>query len=179
MKLSTKQRIEAVGPLKNSIEEKIFNPSPIDHFFDVPRLKSGKQIELILFLFFSCFLLVLVRHNKKKKKINKNTIIFIKNEGDWLSEHEETPQSVSDLLANPGNIPDSKRNVIYLLPLGNFPLGESPPLLVLREYLQTKLLFIYQFFLFFFLLNSNNTSFFFHFFCFTTLYKECGRCFGL
>jgi len=56
--------------------------------------------------------------------------------GDWLVEHPEKPQSVSDFRENPGNVPNASRNRIYLLPLGSFPAGESPPLLVLKEYVE-------------------------------------------
>jgi len=56
--------------------------------------------------------------------------------GDWLREHPENGQSVPELLENPGNVPDPVRNIIYLLPLGSFPPAESPPLGVLKEYVE-------------------------------------------
>jgi archaemetzincin len=45
---------------------------------------------------------------------------------DWLAQHPERPQSYDDYIASGPNLPDAKRRVIYLLPIGEFPAGTPP-----------------------------------------------------
>jgi len=56
------------------------------------------------------------------------------NPGDWLYEHPESGQTYKDYINSNPNKPDSKRNKIYLKPLGSFPEGASPSLGKLKEY---------------------------------------------
>ena len=51
---------------------------------------------------------------------------------DWLAQHPEKPQSFDDYLRADRNVPNPQRNVIYLLPLGDFP-ATAPPLAQLAE----------------------------------------------
>jgi archaemetzincin len=53
---------------------------------------------------------------------------------DWLAVHPEPGQSFDQFVQSRPNRPDKKRNVIYLLPLGEFPHGQAPPVDALREY---------------------------------------------
>ena len=55
---------------------------------------------------------------------------------DWLAVHRERGQSYNDFLHSSPNIPDKKRNKIYLLPLGSFEGEESPPIKKLMEYVE-------------------------------------------
>jgi archaemetzincin len=43
--------------------------------------------------------------------------------GDWLAEHPEAPQSYQGYIDSGPNLPNGTRNVIYLLPIGDFPPG--------------------------------------------------------
>ena len=54
--------------------------------------------------------------------------------GDWLAAHSETGQSYSQYLRSGANIPNDKRKVIYILPLGEFKNGEAPKLSDLEQY---------------------------------------------
>ena len=54
--------------------------------------------------------------------------------GDWLSAHAEHGQTFSGYCTVGFNRPNATRNVIYLLPLGDFPADTSPPLEDLRAY---------------------------------------------
>ncbi|MFT3867882.1 MAG: archaemetzincin [Nibricoccus sp.] len=54
--------------------------------------------------------------------------------GDWLSLHDEPGQPYGAYVSSGFNRPNSARKIIYLLPLGNFPQGKSPPLEDLRAY---------------------------------------------
>jgi archaemetzincin len=54
--------------------------------------------------------------------------------GDWLYEHPEIGQTYKGFINSNPNRPDSKRNKIYLQPLGSFSKGGSPPLDKLKEY---------------------------------------------
>ncbi len=54
--------------------------------------------------------------------------------GDWLYVHPEPGQTYSDFIDDSWNKPDSKRNKIYLLPIGNFPKEKSPSLESLKEF---------------------------------------------
>jgi len=53
---------------------------------------------------------------------------------DWLSSHREEPQTFLDFKSSGPRQPDPTRRVIYLLPLGDFPAGQSPPLDKLRRF---------------------------------------------
>jgi archaemetzincin len=46
---------------------------------------------------------------------------------DWLASHPERPQSFQDYLRAQKNVPDPRRKVIYLLPVGAFPATASSP----------------------------------------------------
>ena len=46
---------------------------------------------------------------------------------DWLAQHPEAPQTFDDFLRADTRVPGPQRNVIYLLPLGEFP-REAPAL---------------------------------------------------
>ncbi|MBK9989332.1 MAG: hypothetical protein IPP19_01005 [Verrucomicrobia bacterium] len=54
--------------------------------------------------------------------------------GDWLASHPERGQTFGGYCTVGFNRPNSSRNVIYLLPLGEFPPDTSPPLEDLRAY---------------------------------------------
>lgn len=54
--------------------------------------------------------------------------------GDWLSIHNEAGQPYGAYVSSGFNRPNSTRNVIYLLPLGDFPAENSPPLEDLKVY---------------------------------------------
>jgi len=45
---------------------------------------------------------------------------------DWLAQHPESPQTYDDYVASGPNLPNGKRRVIYLLPIGDFPAGTPP-----------------------------------------------------
>ena len=47
--------------------------------------------------------------------------------GDWLAEHPERPQTFADFLNADTHVPTSNRNIIYVLPIGEFP-ATAPPL---------------------------------------------------
>jgi len=53
---------------------------------------------------------------------------------DWLSSHREAPQSFLDFQRSSPRQPDATRRVVYLLPLGDFPAGQSPPLDKLQRF---------------------------------------------
>lgn len=53
---------------------------------------------------------------------------------DWLSMHQEAGQPFGAYCTSGFNRPNSARNVIYILPLGDFPPDNSPPLEDLRVY---------------------------------------------
>ena len=56
--------------------------------------------------------------------------------GEWLAEQRESAQHVKDYRGSGSNLPDAKRKVLYLLPMGDFPKdGRTPDMEVLREYL--------------------------------------------
>jgi archaemetzincin len=54
--------------------------------------------------------------------------------GDWLAEHPESGQSFDEFVRSRPRRPGARRTRIYLMPLGEFPDGESPPVTTLREY---------------------------------------------
>jgi len=54
--------------------------------------------------------------------------------GDWLAEHPESGQSFDEFVSSRPRRPGGRRARIYLMPLGEFPDGESPPVTTLREY---------------------------------------------
>jgi archaemetzincin len=54
--------------------------------------------------------------------------------GDWLTSHPERGQTFGGYCAVGFNRPNTSRNVIYLLPLGEFAADNSPPLEELRVY---------------------------------------------
>ena len=56
---------------------------------------------------------------------------------DWLAAHRETGQSFEQFVQSRPNKPDGKRKIIYLLPLGDFPVDGAPPVELLREYAST------------------------------------------
>jgi archaemetzincin len=51
---------------------------------------------------------------------------------DWLARHPEKPQSFEDYLRADRNVPTRQRNVIYLVPVGDFPTT-APPLAQLAK----------------------------------------------
>jgi archaemetzincin len=53
---------------------------------------------------------------------------------DWLTSHHEPGQTFHDFIALRPNRPASARNVIYLQPLGEFPLEVSPSIATLRGF---------------------------------------------
>ncbi len=53
---------------------------------------------------------------------------------DWLAQHKEPGQTYGQYLASKPNLPDKRRNVIYVLPVGDFDKGVAPDLKVLLEY---------------------------------------------
>ncbi len=53
---------------------------------------------------------------------------------DWLGAHEEDGQTFDQFIRTKVNRPDKTRRKIYLLPLGDFPKDQSPPLDALQEY---------------------------------------------
>ena len=53
---------------------------------------------------------------------------------DWLSSHREVPQNFLDFQRSDPRQPDATRRVIYLLPLGAFQAGQSPPLERLQRF---------------------------------------------
>ncbi|MEM9453885.1 MAG: archaemetzincin [Myxococcota bacterium] len=46
--------------------------------------------------------------------------------GDWLTFHEEEPQTVADYFVSGANDPTGPRNVIYVLPVGPLPADRGP-----------------------------------------------------
>ena len=54
-------------------------------------------------------------------------------DGDWLAEHEETPQTFDDYVRTVANVPTPQRHTLYLLPLGTFPRDASPSLDALQS----------------------------------------------
>ena len=54
--------------------------------------------------------------------------------GDWLAEHHEPGQTYAQFVDYGPNLPDNQRKVIYVLPLGDFPPDQSPPLDLLRRF---------------------------------------------
>ncbi|HQJ10011.1 MAG TPA: hypothetical protein PLF54_13475, partial [Deltaproteobacteria bacterium] len=53
--------------------------------------------------------------------------------GDWLSVQHEPGQGFDDYVNSRPRLPDNRRRVIYLTPLGEFPPEAGPPLGLLRE----------------------------------------------
>lgn len=53
---------------------------------------------------------------------------------DWLAQHAEPGQTFLTYLNSSPNLPDKKRNVIYIMPIGDFPEKLAPDLEVLLEY---------------------------------------------
>ncbi|UCC47671.1 MAG: hypothetical protein JSV41_09250 [Gemmatimonadota bacterium] len=53
---------------------------------------------------------------------------------DWLANHDEPGQSFEDFVRCRPNAPNELRRTIYLQPLGEFPVGKSPPLERLAEF---------------------------------------------
>ena len=53
---------------------------------------------------------------------------------DWLSSHREAQQTFLDFTHSSPRQSDATRRVIYLLPLGAFQVGQSPPLDKLRRF---------------------------------------------
>ncbi|MBA4137503.1 MAG: hypothetical protein C0518_09330 [Opitutus sp.] len=60
--------------------------------------------------------------------------ITLPGRGDWLNYHRETGQTFDEFRESGANRPDEYRKVIYLLPLGEFPEDDAPPLELLRAY---------------------------------------------
>lgn len=54
--------------------------------------------------------------------------------GDWLAYHVEPGQTFDDYRADAANRPNEQRRIIYLLPLGEFPEDDAPPLTLLCDY---------------------------------------------
>lgn len=53
--------------------------------------------------------------------------------GDWLSVQQEAGQSFDDFVKSNPRKPDSRKHVIYLMPMGEFTEGSSPRLRLLKE----------------------------------------------
>jgi len=53
---------------------------------------------------------------------------------DWLANHPEPGQTFEEFVRSKAHRPDEKRNKLYLLPLGEFADGQSPPLKELRRF---------------------------------------------
>ncbi len=53
---------------------------------------------------------------------------------DWLATQPEEGQTFREFVESPHNVPDGKRNKIYLQPLGDFSKGGSPSLELLKKY---------------------------------------------
>ncbi len=53
---------------------------------------------------------------------------------DWLANHPEPGQTFEEFVQSKAHRPDEKRNKIYLLPLGEFAEGKSPPLERLQRF---------------------------------------------
>jgi archaemetzincin len=53
---------------------------------------------------------------------------------DWLAVHEEPGQTFEEFVASRPNKPDTRRHIVYLEPLGQFPVGQAPSLDKLIEY---------------------------------------------
>ena len=56
---------------------------------------------------------------------------------DWLAVHPEPGQTFEEFRRGQPNRPDEQRNIIYLLPLGNFPEKQSPSTEMLGQYAGT------------------------------------------
>lgn len=56
--------------------------------------------------------------------------------GDWLAEHWETGQTFEQFVEISPAAPDKVRNILYLQPLEQFILDQSPPLTLLLDYIQ-------------------------------------------
>jgi archaemetzincin len=53
---------------------------------------------------------------------------------DWLAQHAEPGQTFPDYLKSRANLPNEARNVIYIMPIGEFPKKSAPDLQMLLEY---------------------------------------------
>ncbi|HEX7183223.1 MAG TPA: archaemetzincin [Thermoanaerobaculia bacterium] len=53
--------------------------------------------------------------------------------GDWLSIRPEPGQTFEQFVRSKPNRPDNRRDTLYLQPLGEFPPGDSPSLIRLKE----------------------------------------------
>ena len=53
---------------------------------------------------------------------------------DWLANHPEPGQTFDEFVRSQPNRPDGKRSKLYLLPLGEFADGQSPPLERLQRF---------------------------------------------
>ncbi len=53
---------------------------------------------------------------------------------DWLAQHPEPGQTYESFLAERPQLPNERRNVIYIMPIGDFPDKLTPDLQVLLEY---------------------------------------------
>lgn len=53
---------------------------------------------------------------------------------DWLAQHDEPGQTFTQYLRSLPNLPDQRKNVLYIQPLGVFPKESAPGLQVLLEY---------------------------------------------
>jgi archaemetzincin len=56
--------------------------------------------------------------------------------GDWMAEHAEYGQTVADWWADKPNLPRDRRRTIYLLPIGRLFPESSPPIELLRRYVE-------------------------------------------
>ncbi|AWV89446.1 archaemetzincin [Bradymonas sediminis] len=54
--------------------------------------------------------------------------------GEWLAQHDEGGQSLDDFKQSKPNRPDTRRNVIYLQPMGDWRLPTCPSLAALQHY---------------------------------------------
>jgi archaemetzincin len=55
-------------------------------------------------------------------------------EGDWILEHPEPRQPVSEFLKTRPAPPDAAHRTLYLLPLGELPEDSAPPIELLKEF---------------------------------------------
>jgi hypothetical protein len=158
-KISQQERVGAVGEIPKGME-RIFNPSPITNYFTLPSPEEGKGkrkrkrkkkkkkrfcINEPFFLNFNQVIGLL-----SMKKTDKPCLNFSQDQVNlsrlfylifyifyFFNLYFFKYIRLFIYLFSPctGNVPDAPRNVIYLLPLGSFPAGESPPLDVIKEYL--------------------------------------------
>ena len=53
---------------------------------------------------------------------------------DWLAQHKEAGQTFTQYLRSSPNLPNNRKNILYIQPLGDFPKENAPDLQILLEY---------------------------------------------